>query len=204
LGENSRRSESTSSGYRDVVLLGDSHAENWQYKVGDAFNLGIAGQTSVQVRIRSDVYREDLSGRRLIVMAGGNDLKSLSTNTHRKEAVVGRCLSSLDAIVSNHRGRFEEIVLVTVPPVFSMPLEYRFLHSHVIDSAHRELNRGIRRLAAKRKVRLLDAYAILSEKKETETLSKDGIHLNATAYRYLEAALSGGIIHAQSAEEATP
>jgi len=189
LGTDHHAPESTKlEGWR-LVLLGDSHAANWIASGDDVLNLGIGAQTSAQIRLRSDAVRARLSGRRLIVMAGGNDLKSISTNLQRKNAIVSNCLDALDAVLSNHMERFEEIVLVTIPPVFSMPVRYRLLHSDLIVQAHREINRGIHRLAVKRGVRLLDAYRILTGKMEIETLSTDGIHLNTAAYRYLEAAL---------------
>jgi lysophospholipase L1-like esterase len=190
LGEGAWRLQASARGDHRIVLLGDSHARNWHYPGADVLNLGIPSQTSAQIRLRSDSYRDSLSGRRLIVFAGGNDIKSVSTNLARKDEIVRNCLSSLDAIVSNHKGHFDEIVLVTVPPAFSIPFGYRLLYCRTIADAHLEINQGIRDIAAKRGVRLIDAYQILQPKTRTETLSADGIHMNPTAYKYLEETLS--------------
>ena len=191
LGENTWQLRSMAHGYKSVVILGASHARNWNYQADDVLNLGIPAQTSSQIRLRSDSYRDTLSGKRLIVVASSNDIKSIMTNTDRKDQVVKNCLQSLEAMVLNHQASFDEIILVTIPPIFSMPFKYRLLlASQVLYKAHDEINQGIRQLAVKHGVKLLDAYKILHEKMRNKNLSKDGIHLNRAAYQYLEAALN--------------
>lgn len=173
-------------GRHAVVILGDSHARNWNYPGPDVLNLGIPSQTAAQIRLRSDLYRDSLSGNRLIILAGGNDLKSLSTNLARKPEIVGQCLAALEAIVLNHKQRFDQVVLATIPPAFRLPLLYRILLRRDIVDAHQEINAGIRALARKHGARLLDAYALLEPRVPLERLSEDGIHMNAAAYRRLQ------------------
>jgi len=191
LGENTWQLHSIAHSDKSLVILGDSHARNWNYQSDDVLNLGIPGQTSNQIRLRSDSYRDNLSGKRLIIIAGGNDIKSMSTNLAQKDQIVKNCLQSLEAIILNHQTSFDEIVLLTIPPVFSIPFEYYLLmiNLQILHDAHHEINQGIRQLASKHGVRLLDAYHILREQMKNEQLSKDGIHLNRAAYQYLENAL---------------
>jgi lysophospholipase L1-like esterase len=192
LGENTWQLRSMAHGAKSLVILGDSHARGWKFQGDDVLNLGIPSQTSNQIRLRSDSYRDILSGKRLIVIAGGNDITSASTNSARKDEIVRNCLQSLEAIILNHQANFNEIVLVTIPPIFSMPFKYYLLNSQILHDAHYEINQGIRALAVKHGVKLLDAYKILSEKMKSENFSKDGIHLNRAAYQYLELALVDG------------
>ncbi|HUI92314.1 MAG TPA: GDSL-type esterase/lipase family protein [Chitinivibrionales bacterium] len=177
--------DAIAKGHHAVVLLGDSHAWNWRYPGGDVLNLGIPSQTSVQIRLRSDRYRDSLSGAMLIIFAGGNDVKSISTNLERRDAIVEQCLLSIEGIIKNHQGHFDEIVLATIPPAFKLPLMYRVLYRPEIDGCQTKINDGIRRLAGQYKVRLLDAYSILLPKIKSEKLSDDGIHMNEKAYGHL-------------------
>jgi lysophospholipase L1-like esterase len=170
----------------DFVVIGDSHAQNWDVHGSGDLNLGIASQTSSQIRLRSDIYTEKLSGRTLAIVAGGNDIKSISTNKNRKDQIVKNCLNNIRKIVDNHKGKFEEIYLLTIPPVFRLPFEYRTLHSKELDEAHIEINEGIRRIAKESNVQLLDSYEILLPLLKKRKLSGDGIHMNSTAYGILE------------------
>ena len=135
-------------------------------------------------------YRDSLKGKLLIIIGGGNDIKSLSTNPGRKDEIVRNCLAALESTVNNHLPSFESIVILTVPPVFRMPWKYRILHSPIIDEAHKQINIGIRLLAKQKNIILLDAYAILEPQMESEDFLPDGIHLNKQAYENLKGELS--------------
>ena len=123
----------------DVVIIGDSHARNWDYDHNRVINLGIPGQTSVQISHRSLTYRDSLKGKLLIIIGGGNDIKSVSTNPGRKDEIVRNCLIALESIVNNHLSSFDSIVLVTVPPVFKPPWKYRTLYSPAIEQVHSQI-----------------------------------------------------------------
>ena len=178
--------DSQAHGFHEVVLLGDSHARHWDFQSASKLNLGISSQTSVQIEMRSRSYAGNIQGKRLIVIAGANDLKSVMTNMNRKDKIVQNCLNSIRMIVEHHESSFQEIVLVTIPPIFSVPLEYRLLYSKAVDEVHKAFNDGIREIAEEKSLTLLDAYEILSAHMEEEKLSSDGIHLNRLAYSYLE------------------
>jgi lysophospholipase L1-like esterase len=130
----------------------------------------------------------------LIIIGGGNDIKSVSTNPSRKDEIVKNCLTALESIVNNHFASFESIALVTVPPASRIPWRYRTLHSPAIDQAQSQINTGIRQLAKQYNIILLDAYTILDPRMQSEDLSTDGIHLNKQAYEYLQGELSMRLI----------
>ena len=190
LGELSWNLRDNVNGYHDIVIIGDSHARNWDYDHNRVLNLGIPSQTSVQISHRSLAYHDSINGKLLIIIAGGNDIKSISTNPSRKDEIVKNCLIALESIVNNHLSSFDSIVLVTVPPIFRIPWKYKTLHSPSIDQAHSEINTGIRQLAKQYNIILLDASAILDSRMKSEDLSTDGIHLNKKAYEYLQGELS--------------
>ena len=193
LGEIAWNLQDDVNGSHEVVIIGDSHARNWDYNHDQVLNFGIPGQTSVQISHRSLAYRDSLKGKLLIIIGGGNDIKSLSTNPGRKDEVVRNCLAALESTVNNHLSSFESIVILTVPPVFKIPWKYRTLHSPLIDQAHSEINTGIRQLAKQYNIILLDASAILDSRMKSEDLSTDGIHLNKKAYEYLQGELSSSL-----------
>mgnify|MGYP001179973777 CR=1 FL=1 len=190
LGELAWNLQGDVTGSHEIVIIGDSHARNWDSSHDRVLNLGIPSQTSVQISHRSLACSDSLKGKLLIIIGGGNDIKSVSTNPGRKDEIVRNCLAALESIVNNHLASFESIALVTVPPAFRIPWKYRTLHSPAIDQAHSQINTGIRRLAKQNNLILLDAYAILEPRMQSEELSPDGIHLNKQAYAYLRAELS--------------
>jgi lysophospholipase L1-like esterase len=191
-GELARRLIDQVQGEHDAVLLGDSHAELWRFPSERVLNLGIGGQTTTQIALRSEAYRGRLRGRLLIISGGSNDATSVGTNPGRKEEIVNAALASLASIVQDHQPSFQRIAVLTVPPIFRPPLKYRLAHLDAMREARREINRGIRRLAARRDLVLIDADQIMRRRMRSEALSADGLHYNDRAYRLLEDALESG------------
>ena len=185
IGELNWQLHKIAEGNFDIVILGDSHARNWEIDRDGGLNLGIPSQTSQQICMRSNLYKDNISGKILIVFAGGNDLKSISTNVVRKNAIVKNCILSIKKIVKNHKEKFENIVLVTIPPAFNIPIEYRIIYSKIIDEAHLEINNGIKKIGLEEKCTVIDAYEIIRKKMSEEILFTDGIHMNQNAYDYL-------------------
>ena len=139
--------------------------------------------------MRSDLYKEKLSGELLLLIAGGNDLKSLSTNKDRKTEIVKNCLENIEAMVTNHQSSFKKIVILSIPPAFEIPVQYKPLYSKIIDEAHLEINSRIEKLSKTHSLILLDAYKILNNHGKFDELSDDGIHMNDKAYSILESEL---------------
>jgi lysophospholipase L1-like esterase len=169
----------------ELVLLGDSHAANWRPSFADVLNLGIPSQTSNQVLLRSNMLADKLHGHSLVIMTGANDIKSILTNRAEKEAIVSKCAGNIKKIAANHTSRFHNVFVMTVPPVFTIPREYWPLYDKSISDALLSLNNEIRDFCkTDSAVYLLDAYAILNEKRKKEKLSADGIHMNTAGYVY--------------------
>ena len=65
----------------DVVIYGDSHASNWNINKIDGLrclNMGVSGQTTQQLLIRSD-YELTKNPMYIVLFAGANDAKSVLT-----------------------------------------------------------------------------------------------------------------------------
>ena len=170
-----------------IVLIGDSNAYYWKSADENVLNLGISSQTSTQIRLRSKSYKGKIRGDKLIIIAGGNDIRSILTNYDRKEYIVSECMKNIQSIVVNHSNDFTEIYIMTIPPVFKIPMRFRTLYRKEIDECILDLNDKIRRLCKDMEaVKLLDSFSILNTRKAREKLTFDGIHLNERAYSYLE------------------
>ena len=170
-----------------IVLIGDSNAYYWKSADENVLNLGISYQTSTQIRLRSASYKGKIRGDKLIIIAGGNDIRSILTNYDRKEYIVSECLKNIQSIAENHSSDFSEIYISTVPPIFKIPMKFRMLYRKEIDECILDLNDKIRRLCKDMEtVKLLDSFGILNTRKASEKLTFDGTHLNERAYSYLE------------------
>lgn len=168
-----------------LVLLGDSHAKNWRIPGKEVLNLGVSGQTSAQILIRSNNYAGRIHGEALVVFAGANDIVCLMTSKN-KDRVVNRCLNNISRIVRNHIDDFDKIIIVTVPYFFKCPAKYWVLN----DGSHRTrvdiLNAGIFDICKNEsKVTFIDANRVLSEMNHRIKLNSDWIHINSRGYEHL-------------------
>jgi lysophospholipase L1-like esterase len=169
---------------QDVVILGDSHAANWTINGRKLLNLGIPGQSSSQVRIRADYYKNDLKGKILIIIVGANDLKSLSANTDENE-VLDNFSDNLTSITESLRNNFETIYISTIPPLFWTSIENRFLYAKNYCRCLLKMNEIIVEFCRQNNFKAINSYTILNQAKEKAKLSSDGIHLNLQAYQLL-------------------
>jgi lysophospholipase L1-like esterase len=171
-------------GEYSTVMIGDSHAENWKMQKPRFLNLGIGGQTSSQVCLRSEHYKNVLKGDTLIIFVGANDLKCVSVGIGIDE-LMRTYFENLSSIVSNLKPNFKEIIISTIPPVFRVPPERAFLYGRKYDEGLKRINSEIRTYCKNKHFRLLDTYTIVSEAIGKEKMSTDGIHLNPKAYELL-------------------
>jgi lysophospholipase L1-like esterase len=175
----------TISGEYSTVVIGDSHAENWMMQKPRFLNLGIGGQTSSQVCIRSEYYKNILKGDTLIILVGANDLKCVSVGTGIDD-LMRTYFENLNAITSNLKPNFREIIISTIPPVFRVPPERAFLYGSKYNEGLKRINSEIRTYCKNNHLRLLDTYTIVSEAMGKEKISIDGIHLIPKAYELLQ------------------
>lgn len=175
----------------EFVLFGDSHAANWKMGGSDVLNLGISGQTSSQIVLRSHILKDKLRGQTLVVIVGANDILSLLTNKKQEKEIIARCLENIGHIIDNHESNFDRVFVMTVPPFFKFPRKYLLYY----DKSHREsmkrLNAGVYDVCKNHsRAVVLDAYQILGERAKKESVTTDGLHMNSQGYHYLDELLA--------------
>lgn len=186
--------ENSQPGQRPVVVfLGDSRAANWPPPVdGFSFvNRGIGAQTSAQVAGRFARHVAPLTPDIVIVQVCINDLKTIPLFLERETAIIDGCKANLARIVDDSLELGAAVILTTVFPVGSVPLERRLFWSDRVAVAVEDVNRYILSLRGPR-VAVLDTYAILADDsgRLRADYSVDMLHLNAAGYAALNAALA--------------
>ena len=166
----------------DWTLLGDSHTYYWKMNQQNVLNLGIGGQTSGQILVRSLLMQNQLKGKNLILSIGANDVKSIATNPERKQEIIENCITNIQEIVSVLKPKFEKIYIITIPPDFDVSWQQRLINYQETVVAKDELNARIKTLAQKNNLVLIDTFTILKGK---DKMSEDGVHMNQKAYEIL-------------------
>ncbi|MDX1919534.1 MAG: SGNH/GDSL hydrolase family protein [Candidatus Caenarcaniphilales bacterium] len=177
------------------VILGDSIAYNW--KLDDSLNLGIPSQTSEQIRIRSDYYRDKLHGSTLIIFAGGNDVKSLALS-YEERKWSEKFKKNLEKIIENHQANFDKILVATITPVYDVPFVYKPFYGQKVKNTRKLFNETLLKLVAdikeakpkNNKIQILNTEEILTKGKCKKDCSVDGIHLSKKGYKLLEEELN--------------
>ncbi len=168
------------------ILLGDSHCQYWSLNKENVLNLGIIGQTSSQIKIRSLILGDKLKGQNLILAIGANDIKSIATNPENSNSIVDNCIDNIQQILTSRKGNFANIYILTVPPDFNVGIQQRLFNYKETFDAKINLNNKIRELAKSNNIKLIDAYKIFEDK---NNLSEDGVHMNSDAYNILNSYL---------------
>ncbi len=171
----------------DWVLLGDSHTQYWKINQQNVLNLGKTGQTSGQIKIRTELIKDQLKGKNLILSVGANDIKSVSTNPETKDKIVNDCISRTQEMISSLKPRFQKIYIITIPPDFEVGMQQRLFNYQATVDAKNQLNSKIRTLAKQNNIELIDVFTILNGKKK---MSDDGVHMNTKAYEILNSHLN--------------
>lgn len=173
----------------DWVLIGDSHVQYWKNNSKKTLNLGITGQTSEQIKNKFQILKNQIKmGNSLIISAGANDVKSVSTNPENDEKIIKNCLGNIQFLVSENKNKFQKIYLLTVPPDFKVSFPYNLINYQKTKDAKSKINDGIREIAKRNNIILLDAYKIF-EHENLDKYSEDGVHFNAEAYKKLDSIL---------------
>jgi lysophospholipase L1-like esterase len=175
------------NGQYDVMIIGDSHALNWKLEEISGMkcvNLGAHGETTQQLAYRAS-HQFINSPKFLIIITGANDARCVLSFPQSKDRIVDKAFSNIQEIIQRFDDKCEIIVL-TIPPVFKLPLKYHLFSVDESKRALEELNSKIRKIKIDN-VTILDANTILS--RIGKDLSTDGIHLNKKAYEILEAHL---------------
>lgn len=167
----------------ETLIFGDSHAQKWNpAPESDILNLGIGGQTSQQLHLRALLTFEGLQVETAIIFAGGNDLKAIASTPHLEKSVLNNAYMNLMKTIEAIGAK--RTILCTIPPVFSIPLRYRFFDYQSSLRALEDLNDQIRN-TQQPGITVFDANQILTQHGDLNELSEDGIHLNPKGYELL-------------------
>ena len=173
----------------DYVFLGDSHAQYWKLNKENVLNLGMTGQTSEQIQIRSTLIKDTLKGENLILSIGANDVKAIATNPENIDKIVFNFQENLNKIIANHKKHFNDIYIITIPPDFNPGFQQLLFNYQVTRDAKIMMNNKIRLIAKEKRLRLIDANNLLENNRlgiSLKEFSEDGVHMNKNAYMILE------------------
>ena len=168
----------------DIVIFGDSHASNWRINEINGMkclNLGVSGQTTRQLLIRSDYELKKAPGY-MILLAGANDARCVLTSPGLRDEIVNNAYLNITAIIKKYAE--SRIIVLTIPPVFKMPWKYYFFNAAHYRSAIKEINLKILETDCSH-VTIFDAHKLLSKHSRKTDLTTDGIHINNRGYSIL-------------------
>lgn len=183
------------SKHYQYILLGDSHVQFWKFPQNNSLNLGMTGQTSEQIKIRSTLLKDSLKGENLIISVGANDVKAIATNPENAAEIRIQCLKNLEEIVNQYKQNFNTIYVMTIPPDFSVSVFQKFFNYKKTVQAKDFINKDIRNFCKKNNLKIIDTYLILTEDAKGldrrlplnyKEFSDDGVHMNEKAYKLLE------------------
>ena len=177
-----------------VVFFGDSRAAQWPNPAGMEgyrfINRGIGSQTSVQVAARFQAHVAPLEPDVIIVQMCINDLKTIPLFPQNEDAIIQNCLANIDQVLMEAEQVETKVILTTVFPVGTVPLERRIAWSPKIAEAVTAVNDQLRAKASDT-VFIFDTYAILTngQNELAPELAFDELHLNEAGYAYLNSEL---------------
>lgn len=173
----------------DYVFLGDSHVQYWKLNRKKVLNLGMTGQTSEQIQIRSTLIKDTLKGENLILSIGANDVKAIATNPENLDKIIFDFQENLNKIITNHKKKFNNIYIITIPPDFNPGFQQLLFNYETTRNAKIMMNNEIRLIAKEGKLRLIYANDLLENNRlgiSLKEFSEDGVHMNKNAYNILE------------------
>ncbi|MCA9968675.1 MAG: SGNH/GDSL hydrolase family protein [Anaerolineales bacterium] len=176
-----------------VVFYGDSRAAEWPAPAvpgARIVNRAVHGQTTEQVRLRYGRHVAPLQPDVVLLQVGINDLKTIPLFPYLEEEIIARCQENIAAIVAEATAQGAIVILTTIFPVGTPPLERRVFWSDDITTAVSTVNRQLATLAADN-VLLFDAHTPLlaANGRLHPDFSLDELHLNAAGYAALDAGL---------------
>lgn len=177
----------------DFFLIGDSLIAGWRIPGYAVLNEGIGSQTSAQVKYRVKLLQDKpIHAKTAIICVGGNDLKALRLDTDLSDDVVETTLLNIEEIVAGAKSISDEIYIMTIPPIYTVPFYMKPLKfTHVTLTSLEEINAGILQMAEDEGIHVLDAKRILQGMAVEEVLAKDKVHLSDKAYEKLFEEVSG-------------
>ncbi|WP_294042576.1 GDSL-type esterase/lipase family protein [Sphingomonas sp.] len=165
---------------RDVVFMGDSITEGWNYGdkgffTGGWIDRGISGQTTPQMLLRFPGDVIALHPRVVHIMAGTNDIAG-NTGPTSMDTIVG----NIAAMVTLAKAAGIRVVLAATPPADKFGWRSDLRPAPQIAA----LNARLRELAEREKVTFVDYGSVLAtpDGAMKDALTLDGVHPNAEGY----------------------
>lgn len=166
-----------------LLIYGDSHAENWKNSpLKKTINLGVGGQTSKQLLLRSDYHLDGIESEITLLFVGSNDIRIVASFPDQEKRIVNDALSNILNLIRKIDSDF--FIVCTIPPIFELTYRDYALDYQASDVARQRLNDKIRSLSDKN-VLILDTTKILNKYKNLRELSSDGLHINEKVYELL-------------------
>jgi lysophospholipase L1-like esterase len=183
LGLNTAASANPEHSIYDFILIGDSLIANWNPSGYKILNLGIPSQTSAQVLHRMQIFDTDISAERIIICAGGNDLKILRVLPENSEAIAENTLQNIKEIISAVKNKSSKIYILTIPPIYKVPFYLTpFKSTKALLSSLDAINMRLKTELSGNNITVIDVEKIISPLERTEVYASDGIHLSQKAY----------------------
>jgi lysophospholipase L1-like esterase len=176
-----------------VLFLGDSRIADWPPLPADRFftvNAGVRGETTAQIRLRTEAALQTANPAIVVVQAGINDLKAIGVLPGSASQIRSQCVANLQAIAELCRRHHARSILTTILSPGQVPLTRRLVWSHQIEDSLRGVNQSLmRQYANNEDVVVLDVDGILLAKRPNPkdfSDYRDTLHLQPAAYHKLE------------------
>lgn len=172
-------------GLRRIVLIGDSRAAQWPLDIpgAEVVNLGVAGQTSAQIRARASAQLRIAKADVVVIQLGINDLKAIAVLPTIRDRIEAELRTNLGAVVADARSGGAQVVVSTVFPRGRLGLQDRPRWSPEVELAIADFNAYIRSSFPD----CFDAAKMLSGHGAAvpAEFAADLLHLNAAGYARL-------------------
>lgn len=178
-----------------IVFFGDSRAAEWpippHLENGVVVNRGIPQQTTAQVLNRFQAHVAPLKPSVIVLQVGVNDLKTIPLFPGQKDTIIRDCKTNIGQIVRMAVDSGARVVVTTIFPLGTVPLERRLFWSDDVAAAIRDVNGFIRTLSSDR-VTVLETGPVLANANGVvhPRYSRDLLHLTPAGYEALNAPLS--------------
>ena len=177
-----------------IVFYGDSRAQSWPapdtIKNATIVNRGIGGQTTAQVMGRFQQHVASLKPKLIVIQVGVNDLKAIPLFPEQKEAIIGNCKTNIGQIVQQSLDTGAKVVVTTIFPLGTLPIERRRFWSDDVAIALNDVNDYIKTLAGDRVI-VFDSTQVLANSQGIvdPKYSQDFLHINPEGYAALNKAI---------------
>lgn len=182
-----------------MVFYGDSRAESWpapdQIKNATIINRGIGGQTTAQVLGRFQQHVASLKPKIIVIQVGVNDLKGIPLFPEQKETIIRNCQTNIGQIVKNSLDTGAKVVVTTIFPLGTLPIERRPFWSDDVAIAINDVNDYIKTLAGDRVI-VFDSSQVLANSQGIvdPKYSRDFLHINSEGYAALNKEIAGILV----------